>query len=143
MLVNEVVEIRRGGERILIAGTDDVHEFHTPRADAALAAGPDGFRIAVVHSVEAADAAADRHRLMLCGHSHGGQMCLPGGYAPVRSLRRNRQFYRGLWRHNAMVGFTTTGIGTSVLPFRLNCPPEIVAIVLRRGAPGESVAAVC
>jgi hypothetical protein len=133
MLVNEIAEIVRGGERLLLAGTDDVHQFHTPRAEATLAAGPDGFRIALIHSVEAADEAAARHRLMLSGHSHGGQLCLPGGFAPVRSLRRHRNLYRGLWEHHGMTGYTTTGIGTSVLPFRFNSPPEIVTIVLRRG----------
>jgi predicted MPP superfamily phosphohydrolase len=97
-----------------------------------LAAGPDGFRIALVHSVEAADEASQRHRLMLSGHSHGGQLCLPGGFAPVRSLKRHRHLYRGLWEHRGMTGYTTTGIGTSVLPFRLNSPPEIVSMVLRR-----------
>jgi predicted MPP superfamily phosphohydrolase len=133
LLLNEIVELSRGGERILITGTDDVHYFSSALAEASLAATPEGFAIALVHSAEAADWAARRHRLMLCGHTHGGQVCLPGGYAPVRSLKRYRTYYRGLWRHEAMTGFTNAGIGTAVIPIRLNCPAEIVSIVLRRG----------
>lgn len=132
MLLNEVVELRRGAGRLLLTGTDDVHYFHTPRADRALASCPDGFAIALVHSPEAADEAAARHDLMLCGHTHGGQICLPGGYAPVRALKRNRRYYRGVWRHGDMAGFTTSGIGTSVVPFRFFCPAEIARITLRR-----------
>ncbi len=132
MLLNETIELRRGAERMLITGADDVHYFHTPQADRALASCPEGFAIALVHSAEAADQAAARHRLMLCGHTHGGQICLPGGYAPVRALKRHRGYYRGLWRHGDMVGFTTNGIGMAVVPFRLFCPAEIVQIVLRR-----------
>jgi hypothetical protein len=68
----------------------------------------------------------------LCGHTHGGQICLPGGRGLVSCLVRCRHAARGLWREGAMVGYTSCGLGTGRLPLRFNCPPELTLITLRR-----------
>jgi len=134
VLVNESVTLARGAEAVHVTGTDDVHNFHSAAADAALANGPAGFRIALVHSPEAAEQAARAGvRLYLAGHTHGGQVCLPGGFAVVTNLRCRRAYAGGLWRLDGMTGYTTRGIGVSLLPLRFNCPAEIALITLKRG----------
>jgi hypothetical protein len=134
VLVNESVSLRRGDDEIRIVGLDDVHGYYTPAADAALAAVGPGFSIALVHSAEAYDLAAGAGvRLYLCGHTHAGQICLPGGRALVRELRRGRNFYHGPWRYEGMVGRTHPGTGTSGVPVRFNSRGELAVIRLRRG----------
>jgi hypothetical protein len=137
-LVNESLIIDRDGERLVLTGLDDVHRFYTPAADAALMASPDGFRVALVHSAEVADRAADAgFALYLCGHTHGGQICLPGGRPLFTMLHRCRFGARGEWRYGGMIGYTSTGLGVGRVPLRFNCPGEIAVITLRRGMVGN------
>lgn len=139
VLLNETVTFTRGADVMHITGLDDVHRFRTPAAHAALDAAPDGFCVALVHSPCAADQAARRHRLYFTGHTHGGQFCLPTG-RPIKSgLKRSGDLASGAWRHGDMVGYTSRGIGTSILPFRLHCPGEIARVTLRRGPETVSV----
>jgi uncharacterized protein len=137
-LVNESLTIERGDERLVITGLDDVHRFYTPAAKEALLAAPQGFRIALVHSPEIADhAAAAGFSLYLCGHTHGGQICLPGGRSIFTRLRRCRFGAQGEWRAGAMIGYTSNGLGVGEVPLRFNCRGEIAVITLRRGATGD------
>ncbi len=79
---------------------------------------------------QAAEAGFD---VLLCGHTHGGQICLPGGYPVTLDARIPRRFGRGLWRHGQMLGYTSPGAGTSIVDVRINCPPEITLHRLRCG----------
>ena len=145
VLINESLTIERDGDAIHLTGTDDVHYFYTDAvpaalgaAPAALGAAPDGFRIALIHSVEAAGIAADAgFQLYLAGHTHGGQICLPGGRPVFTHLTCHRAYARGIWRHGDMVGYTSSGVGVSGIPVRFNCPGEMAVITLRR-APIQS-----
>ena len=133
VLLNETRTLERGGEKIHITGTDDVHLYRTEAAGAALRDAPAGFKIALIHSAEFADVAADAgYHLYLAGHTHGGQICLPGGRPIVTQMRRHRRYAVGLWRHGAMQGYTTTGVGVSTLPVRFNSRGEVVLLTLRR-----------
>jgi uncharacterized protein len=135
-LINESLTVGRGGDRLVVTGLDDVHRFYTPAAKRALTDAPDGFRIALVHSPEIADhAAAAGFALYLCGHTHGGQICLPGGRSIFTRLRRCRFGARGEWRSGAMIGYTSNGLGAGEVPLRFNCQGEIAVITLRRGGP--------
>ena len=137
-LVNETLTIERDDARLVLTGLDDVHRFYTAAADAALTAAPAGFRIALVHSAEIADrAAAAGFALYLCGHTHGGQICLPGGRALLTMLRRCHFGARGEWRCGAMIGYTSNGLGVGDVPLRFNSRGEIAVITLRRGTIGE------
>jgi predicted MPP superfamily phosphohydrolase len=133
MLINEDIAINRGDDRIRIIGTDDVHYYYTDQSLHALEAAQDDFAIALVHSPELFDAAAEAGvALYLCGHTHGGQVCLPGGIAPIKHLRAGRHFFRGQWRHKEMQGITSSGAGTSGIPVRFNTESEVLALRLRR-----------
>lgn len=135
MLVNETDGIERGGETLHVTGTDDVHYYYTDAARQALAGAPDGFKIALIHSAELADVAAEHgFALYLSGHTHGGQVCLPGGRPVLTHLSRHRRYARGLWRHGDLQGYTSTGVGVSALPVRFNNRGEVALITLRRGA---------
>lgn len=132
VLVNRSVTLERGGDRLTVTGLDDVHNFYTDAALAALREAGDAFRIALVHSAEMADHAADAgYALYLSGHTHGGQVCLPGGRPVVTQLTRCRHAAVGLWRQGAMTGYTSRGLGVSDPPIRFNCRGEVALITLR------------
>jgi predicted MPP superfamily phosphohydrolase len=133
VLVNRSILLRRGDDALRITGLDDVHSFYTEAALAALGDHQGEFRIALVHSAEVADDAdAAGYALYLCGHTHGGQICLPGGRPLVTHLKRCRHAASGLWRQGRMVGYTSRGLGVSDLPMRFNTRGEIVIVTLRR-----------
>jgi predicted MPP superfamily phosphohydrolase len=67
--------------------------------------------------------------LQLSGHSHGGQIRLPG-IGPVILPLWGRRYPRGLYQVKDSQLFTSQGIGTVDLPVRINCPPEIAEITL-------------
>ncbi|MGH6944288.1 MAG: metallophosphoesterase [Geminicoccaceae bacterium] len=133
MLLNETVRLRRGRQAIEITGVDDVHRFYTPAAQAALDRHDrQSFGIALVHSPElAGEAAAAGYQLYLCGHTHGGQLCLPGGRPVVKHLYRHQDLSAGLWRHGELVGYTSRGAGLSSLPVRYYCSAEVTLFTLR------------
>ncbi|MFP6746238.1 MAG: metallophosphoesterase [Alphaproteobacteria bacterium] len=136
VLLNQTVTLERGGAALHLTGLDDVHSFFTEAARDALEEVHEGCRIAAVHSPEAADVAAKAGiDLYLCGHTHGGQICLPGGRPLLTQLHRCRAYSRGLWRHDAMIGYTSLGAGVVSMPIRFNCPPEVVLITLHAPAP--------
>jgi len=133
VLINRTYQVRRGRQTVAITGLDDVHRYYTPAADAALSAhDPQRCGIVLAHSPEmAGEAAAAGHALYLCGHCHGGQVCLPGGRPVITHLSRHRSLYGGLWRHGDMWGYTSTGAGLSEPPVRFNCQGEVTEFRLR------------
>ena len=87
----------------------------------------DEFTIALIHSPEAYDLAAECGvDLYLCGHTHGGQICLPFGIPILTHLRRGRKYVYGAWKYENMQGYTTSGTGCSGIPVRFNTHSEIV-----------------
>lgn len=138
LLLNESTLLSRGTEHIVLTGLDDVHRFFTPHALGALSQSPEGFRIALVHSAEVADhAAAAGYSLYLCGHTHGGQICLPGGRPIVTHLLRCRHASIGLWSEGNMAGYTSRGLGVGDVPLRFNSRGEICIITLRQTILGD------
>jgi predicted MPP superfamily phosphohydrolase len=133
VLLNETHSLSRGEDDLHFTGLDDVNRFETEAAHAALEGAPDGYCIALVHSPEVAARAADKHRLYLTGHTHGGQICLPTQKPFATGLKRHRDLASGVWRHGNMVGYTSRGIGACVIPFRTFCPGEAVLVTLKRG----------
>jgi len=133
VLLNESVTIERSGARIWICGVDDAHLFGTHDLRAASAGIPEGeLRILLSHSPETwREAAALGYALHLSGHTHGGQICGPGGFPIVRKAPVPRALLAGPWSEGAMVGYTSRGTGSCSVPARLNCPPEITIHILK------------
>lgn len=133
LLINESVILERNGAVIHLAGIDDPHYFQVDNFDkAAQHIPPEATAILLSHSPEpyrlAAHAGFD---LMLSGHTHGGQICLPGGIALMTNAACPRPFCKGAWRYHAMQGYTSVGSGSSVVGVRFNCLPEITLHQLR------------
>ena len=131
VLINESISINCGFETIFFVGTDDVVAFYTPESIKSLKSRQEGFRIALVHSADLATVAAEAgYSLYLCGHTHGGQVCFPGGKPVFTALDSHRHLAQGKWRVRNMVGYTNTGLGTGNFPYRFNCPGEAALIRL-------------
>lgn len=127
MLLNESEAIRRGTATIHIAGIDDPHYYRLDNMEKARQQIPDdAVSILLAHSPEIYQQAAHAgFDIMLCGHTHGGQIRLPGGIPLMTNAKCPRRFCAGSWRHHRLLGYTSLGTGSSVVDVRFNCPPEI------------------
>lgn len=136
VMTNETAVIRRGAASLHLTGLDDVHQHYTLAAEAALDLPGDVFGIALVHSPEMAEAAARAgYALYLTGHTHGGQICLPGGRPVMTRMDGHRNLAVGLWRCGDMQGYTSRGAGASGIPIRFFSRSEVTLVTLRRRAP--------
>jgi predicted MPP superfamily phosphohydrolase len=135
LLLNEWTVLRRGGEELYLAGIEDAHFYRLDNFHrAADEIPPHAASILLSHTPEAYRHAAHANfDLMLCGHTHGGQICLPNGRAILTDSDTPRRFVRGPWQHHRMIGYTSTGSGTSIIDARLNCLPEVTLHRLVRG----------
>ncbi len=136
MLLNEVVVLERDQSRLHLAGIDDAHYFRVDNIEKVAAAIPHhDCSILLSHTPEIFRQAAHADfDLLLAGHTHGGQICLPGGIPITLDSVLPRRFGAGAWRYGAMAGYTSVGVGACILPVRLNCPPEITLHRLERAA---------
>ena len=132
VLINESVEWERGGEKILVTGVDDPHYYYSMSASKALHTPKEGFKIALIHTPELYEEAAQQgYHLYLCGHTHGGQICLPNGRPLIKHLHRGGEYAQGLWHYRQMTGYTSTGCGVSGIPVRFFSQGEITLFTLR------------
>jgi uncharacterized protein len=135
MLLNETERLVRGTQRIHLAGIDDAHYYRVDNIEKAAVQIPDGeFSILLSHTPEIYRQAAHADfDLLLSGHTHGGQICLPGAIPITLDATLPRRMGSGAWRYRRMVGYTSVGVGSCIVAVRLNCPPEITLHRLRRG----------
>ena len=131
VLRNRAVPLEQDGGRIWLCGLDSVVEKKQNINQALHGVPGDELVILLVHEPDFADRAAHYPvDLQLSGHSHGGQIWLPGIGAPW--LPEFAQKYpRGQHRIGPLTLYTNMGIGTIRLPIRLNCPPEVTLFTLR------------
>jgi len=127
MLMNECEVLARDNQRIYLAGVDDAHFYRMDNIEKAALAIPDAaFAVLLSHTPEIyRQAAHAQFALMLSGHTHGGQLCLPGSVPIMLEAALPRSMGAGAWHYHGMSGYTSVGAGSSVVPVRLNCPPEI------------------
>ena len=133
ILDNQGLTLQEGQHRLYLAGLDDGWSGH-PDLDAALEGAPSGVPIVLlVHEPDLADRYCldGRITLQLSGHSHGGQVRLPGkGALALPEL--GTKYDMGLYRVRDMWLYTNRGIGCIIEPFRFNCAPEITCFTLVR-----------
>lgn len=135
LLTNRHVLLRRGGGRLCLAGVNDVWSVPPPDAAAALAGVPSNVpRIVLCHNPDYAEVVPRNLRidLMLCGHTHGGQVRLPFLGAPLLPIT-HRKYAEGLVAGPVCPVFVSRGLGMVSIPVRFNCPPELPLITLRCG----------
>jgi len=135
MLLNESVLLERGGQHIALAGIDDAHYFRVNNMEKAAQNIPEGMcSILLSHTPEIyRQAVHAEFDVMLTGHTHGGQICLPGGIPLTLDSKCPRYMGSGQWRYRDMIGYTSVGAGTSIVNVRLNCPPEVTLHRLHAG----------
>lgn len=133
VLVNEELSVQRGSESLLFFGSDD-YLTGLPSALPAPTIPEVSARILISHNPDYVSEILKRDiahfSLALCGHTHGGQVRIPGLVslaAPVRDTR----FLAGLVEVDNRQVYTSRGLGLVGLPFRVNCPPEVTTIELR------------
>ena len=134
MLLNEQVKIERGGAPIHLAGVDDAHFYRMDNIEKAAHGIPhDAFSILLSHTPEIYRQAAHADfNVLMSGHTHGGQMCLPGGIPVTLNCVLPRAMGNGRFKHHDMIGYTSAGAGVCIVPARFNCPPEITLHHLHR-----------
>jgi uncharacterized protein len=133
MLVNEAEPLQRDGQLLYLAGIDDAHYYRMDNIEKAASQIPDGVcSILLSHTPEIYRQAAHADfDLLLSGHTHGGQICLPGAIPVTLDSVLPRRMGSGSWRYGRMIGYTSVGVGSCILPVRINCPPEITLHQLR------------
>jgi uncharacterized protein len=138
-LNNQRGRVQAGGLDIMVAGVHDSHIARDRYEDIAGPADPAAaLRLGIMHSPEPRlldRFAADGYDLLLAGHTHGGQLCLPLYGTLVTNCGLDRERARGLHRHPAD-GRTwmhvSAGLGTSPwAPARFACRPEATLLTLR------------
>lgn len=132
-LRNASQRLTRGEQAIWLLGVDDIWEKHND-LPSALADVPSGsVAILLAHEPDYADEVAltGRIALQLSGHSHGGQVRIPGRGAPIVPTL-GRKYPCGLYHVGGMWLYTNRGVGIIPPAVRVNCRPEVAEITLRR-----------
>lgn len=134
MLINEAAPVGSSGNPLWVVGVDDPHFFGCDDLQQAAKDVPkEGFKLLLAHTPEMfREASATGIDLYLSGHTHAGQIRLPGIGALMQLADCPRQYAQGHWCYEAMQGYTTAGVGCSLVPVRFGCPPELVVIQLGR-----------
>ena len=137
VLVNRAEPIERDAQRLWIAGIDDLLDG-APDLRQTLSGIPDGeATVLMAHEPDFADHAATFPvDLQLSGHSHGGQVRIPG-IGPIILPPLARKYHTGLNRVGRLQVYTSRGIGVINPPVRLNCQPEVTLITLRQDTGGR------
>lgn len=137
VMIDALDRIEMRGAQLWLAGTDDLIYGTTDSKRLLREIPRKAPRIVFSHNpdfIEDFAAKDQRVDLMISGHTHGGQIRFPLAGAPHVSSAYGQRYVVGLNRKDAMQIYTSRGIGTILLPTRVDCPPEIVMFTLRTGA---------
>ncbi len=133
VLANESVPIERDGTRFWLSGVDDVLGGTADLAATVRKVPANEATILLAHEPDYADQVVHSPvDLQLSGHTHGGQVRLPFVH-PLFLPDLARKYVWGLYKIGGLTLYTNPGLGTVDVPLRLNCPPEITLLTLRRG----------
>jgi predicted MPP superfamily phosphohydrolase len=129
---NRSVPLRRGRDRIMLLGIDEIYRGK-PDVDAAFAAVDPGVpRIGLSHHPDVIDMLEGRHLdLLLCGHTHGGQIRFPFFGSVVVPSKHEARYASGFHRVEDVLLYVSRGIG-AIPPVRILCKPEVATFTLRR-----------
>jgi uncharacterized protein len=130
-LTNAGMWLERGGDRLRLAGVDDLW-CGRPDLDAAVgSAGDADACVLLCHNPDFAEEAVDeRVGLVLSGHTHGGQVYIPGIGAPRLPSRYGTKYIGGLVPAPRTRVFVSRGVGTVDWALRFCCRPEVNLLTL-------------
>ncbi len=121
-----------GGDTLYIGGVRSLYEYDMPGEVAELPEKEDVTHIILTHSPTGAKGALPETTAVLAAHTHGGQICLPGGIPLIGMLRHIPwREMQGIIREVSCPIFVTRGLGMSKMPLRLFCRPELLFVELR------------
>lgn len=130
-LTNAGVWVERGSSRLRLAGVDDLWCGSPHLASALGDAKPDDACVVLSHNPDFAENVRDaRVGLVLSGHTHGGQVVVPGYGSPVVPSRYGQKYLRGLVQAPYTRVYVSRGLGTSGPALRVNSPPELTLMTL-------------
>ncbi len=131
LIDNTGLWIDRQGERLRVCGVGDLWTDRQDSQSALEDATTQDAVIMLSHNPDYAEALRDpRVGLILSGHTHGGQVVIPGFGAPIVPSRFGQKYLHGLVQAPSCQVFVTRGVGTVGPPIRFLCRPEIVKITL-------------
>lgn len=133
VLINQGISIQHGNGSIYIAGLDDGWSGK-PDINRTLGSVNSGEPVVLLcHEPDLADhfSRDGRIAVQLSGHTHGGQIRIPGIGALILPYL-GRKYDIGLYRVNDMLLYTNRGLGVISEPVRYNCPPEITQFILQQ-----------
>ena len=135
MLLNETVTFEKNGQKIFVSGIDDPHYYEGHNFDRLKGTVPkDAFSILLSHAPETHRQAVELgYDFVLAGHTHGGQICLPGGIVVIHNGDCPSYMLKGNWKYKGVRGYTSRGSGGCRLPIRFFCPGEVTIHILRSG----------
>ena len=130
-LTNRGVWVRRAGDQLRLAGVDDLW---WGKPDAAVALGEatvEDATLLVSHNPDFCETLRDpRVGVVLSGHTHGGQIRVPGLVNPFIPSKYGDKYSHGLVDAPATKVYVSRGLGSTGLPVRYNCPPELTLLTL-------------
>ena len=130
VLRNAATPLERAGSRIWIAGIDDAFVGHADLHAALRGVPPSEATILLAHEPDYADHVLPFPvDLQLSGHSHGGQVRIPGMGAPILPTM-GRKYSMGLYQVGPLQIYTNAGLGVVNPPVRFLCPPEVTFLTL-------------
>jgi len=131
-LTNRGVWLTRGSARLRLGGVDDLwYGKPDPRPAVDNATAEDACLL-VSHNPDFAEKLWDsRVGLVLSGHTHGGQVYIPGYGAPIVPSRYGQKYLHGLVQAPVTQVYISRGLGTVTPPMRYNCRPELTLITLK------------
>lgn len=130
VLDNDAVQI---GQSFWLAGLGDPTTQRDDLQQALRNVPADACCLLMSHAPDAIDQAAQAGvDLVLAGHTHGGQVCLPVIGPPLVPAKHGPKYAQGLFSHKQTRMFVTRGIGVVTPAYRLNCPPEVAILTLKR-----------
>ncbi len=122
------------GKSICLAGVGDLWDDEVSLDKALDGVDPEMPRILLSHNPDVAEEMDSAHRvdLMLSGHTHGGQISIPGWGPPLVPSRYGLKYAGGLCAGPHCPVIVSRGVGVAFMPFRLGVPPELGVVTLKR-----------
>ena len=120
MLLNETVTFEKNDGQLFISGIDDPHYYEGDGFEKLRGSVPeDAFSILLSHAPETHKQAVELgYDFVLAGHTHGGQICLPGGIIVIHNGDCPSYMLAGNWQYKSLKGYTSRGTGGCRLPIR-------------------------
>ena len=133
LLADSSVTIELRGVCVQVAGADPVTAIRGPARPEELADPKAAFRILLCHYPQVVDLLAPgAFQLVLAGHTHGGQICVPYPGGKVRLEHLGAPYWEGVYRRSPATLYVSRGLGTSFVPLRFLARPQATELILGR-----------